>query len=259
MSSLVNDSLPRLRCRRLGQGPPVGLLPSLGRPASDFERLATALAQHGYEALLVDLPGVAGSPLLPPDADLHDLAQAVAHTMAAQQSRPGPFFLVGHAFGNRVARCLAADQPTSIRGLVLLGCGGLVPGDPEALAALLACFDLGLDPGRHHQAVATAFFAPGNDATCWATGWHPMAAAAQRAALERVRVEAWWLPPPPIPVLAMVGHQDRIAPPANAEALVADLGPRGEPVIVDGAGHALLPEQPTQVEAAILAWLARHA
>jgi pimeloyl-ACP methyl ester carboxylesterase len=254
----MTDDLPRLHGRRLGQGPPIGLLPSLGRPASDFERLATALAQQGYEALLVDLPGVGESPLLPPDSDLHHLAQAVARTLADLQTTPGPFVLVGHAFGNRVARCLAADQPTLIRGLVLLGCGGLVPGDPEAQTTLLACFDLGLDPIRHRQAVATAFFAPGNDASCWATGWHPLAATTQRATLERVRVEEWWLPPPPIPVLAMVGRQDRIAPPANAEALVADLGSRGELVVIDQAGHALLPEQPTEVEAAILDWLARH-
>ncbi len=51
-----------------------------------------------------------------------------------------PFHLVGHAYGNRVARCLAADRPDRVASLILLGCGGKVPGDDEARAALIECF-----------------------------------------------------------------------------------------------------------------------
>jgi pimeloyl-ACP methyl ester carboxylesterase len=34
---------------------------------------------------------------------------------------------VGHAFGSRVARCLAADRPELVRRVVLPAAGGLVP------------------------------------------------------------------------------------------------------------------------------------
>jgi len=53
-------------------------------------------------------------------------------------------------------------------------------------------------------------------------------------------------------VLAMVGADDRISPPANAADLVASVGDRGRLVVVDHAGHALLPEQPEAVASALL-------
>jgi pimeloyl-ACP methyl ester carboxylesterase len=43
--------------------------------------------------------------------------------------------VVGHAFGNRVARCLAADRADLIGRVVLLAAGGLVPTEPEARRA----------------------------------------------------------------------------------------------------------------------------
>jgi pimeloyl-ACP methyl ester carboxylesterase len=38
----------------------------------------------------------------------------------------GPAHLVGHAFGNRVARCLAVDRPSLVRSVTLLAAGGLI-------------------------------------------------------------------------------------------------------------------------------------
>jgi pimeloyl-ACP methyl ester carboxylesterase len=52
-------------------------------------------------------------------------------------------------------------------------------------------------------------------------------------------------------VLALVGENDRISPPANARDLIAQVGKRGRLVIVPAAGHALLPEQPEAVARAL--------
>lgn len=179
-----------MRTKRVGHGPSVLLLPSLGRPASDLAALAVDLAAAGYTAVLADPPGVDGVAVPDPaPATLHDLA---ALALAALDKRDLPVAVVGHAFGGRIARCLAADHPDQVRSIVVLGGGGRVPGDPEAVAALRACFDPRLGPEEHLGAVGTAFFAPGNDPGVWAGGWWPEAAELQRRAGSATAVEDWW-------------------------------------------------------------------
>lgn len=243
--------MAELSVRRLGRGRQMVMLPSLGRPGTDLDVLADAAASAGWGAITVDLHGVGDSRALPEGADLHDAAADVAALIGPDR----PAVLVGHAFGNRVARCVAADHPSLVAGLVLLGCGGRVPGDKEAWAALRACFDTTLAPDAHLAAVATAFFAPGNDPSVWTDGWWPDAAQRQSAATAATPVDDWWSPPAPVRVLAVVGADDRISPPANAADLVASVGDRGQLEVVPGAGHALIPERPADVVAALLAFL----
>jgi pimeloyl-ACP methyl ester carboxylesterase len=233
---------------------PVVLLASLGRPGTDFDQLETAIETTGRQAVAVDLPGVALAVDRPAGADLHALAAEVA----ARIEPLGPkVHLVGHAFGNRVARCLATDHPDRVASLCLLGCGGKVPGDAEATDALLRCFTEEPGSAAHTEAVATAFFAPGNPVPpSWSTGWWPEAARLQGAAARATAVDDWWVPPTPIPVLALVGAEDRIAPPDNARHLVDAVGERGRLVVIPRAGHALLPEQPEAVADAVLQFLA---
>lgn len=236
---------------------PVVLVPSLGRGASDFDALVGALTAAGHPALAVDPPPVdaldrIGAPTL------HDLAAHVGHAVASRfgAGHP-PVHLVGHALGNRIARCLTADRPAAVATLTLLAAGGLVEPDPDAWAALAGCFDLAAPPAVHLGHVAAAFFAPGNDATVWADGWRPELAARQRAAVEATDRDDWWGATAPR-VLVVQGLQDRIAVPANGRRYVADLQAEGidaRLVELDGAGHALLPEQPAAVAAAVVDFL----
>jgi pimeloyl-ACP methyl ester carboxylesterase len=232
---------------------PVVLLPSLGRPATDFDHLVSRLRAEGWAVEPLELPGVGGAADRPVGPDLHAIAADVVDRIGGLG---WPVHLVGHAFGNRVARCLAADHPGRVASLTLLGCGGKVPGDKEARSALVGCFTGVPGTEAHRRSVATAFFAPGNPVPeAWATGWWPEAAVAQGAASEATSVDEWWVPPAPMPVLALVGAADRISPPANAEDLVAQVGERGRLQVVAGAGHALLPEQPEAVAGAVTGWL----
>jgi pimeloyl-ACP methyl ester carboxylesterase len=64
---------------------------------------------------------------------LHHLAADIAGVIKALAAAPA--HVVGHAFGNRVARCLATDRPELVRSAVLLAAGGLVPTDAEARRA----------------------------------------------------------------------------------------------------------------------------
>jgi len=56
-------------------------------------------------------------------------------------------------------------------------------------------------------------------------------------------------------VLVMQPLQDVLAPPENAEILKRDGGDRVSVVYIDGAGHALLPEQPEAVAKHLLDYL----
>ncbi|MDZ7728767.1 MAG: alpha/beta hydrolase [Dehalococcoidia bacterium] len=105
--------------------------------------------------------------------------------------------------------------------------------------------------------VQDAFFAPGNEASVWVDGWWPCAAAAQALATRRTPTEEWWHAGT-APVLVVQGMQDRLAPPGNACALQEDLGDRVTLVEVEGAGHALLPEQPEAVATAVKSFFEAH-
>jgi pimeloyl-ACP methyl ester carboxylesterase len=52
-----------------------------------------------------------------------------------------------------------------------------------------------------------------------------------------------------------VGEADRLTPPEHAREIVAAV-PQGRLEIVPGAGHLLSWEQPSRVNALLLAWLA---
>lgn len=162
--------------------------------------------------------------------------------------------LVGHAFGNRVARVTATEHPDAVESVILLACGGAVRPQPDDAAALQAVFDIDLDADAHLAAVDRAFFADGNDASVWADGWHPLVAFRQGVATESLDVAYWW-DAGTAPVLVVQPVNDVIAVAANALDVVERLGDRARLVTVPNAGHALLPEQPAATFTAVLAWL----
>src|SRR5262249_58314059 len=87
-----------------GEGESVVLIPSWARAAEDFFNLMGALAHAGYRSIGVNLRGIDGSSGPLAGITLHDLAADVAGVLEALGAAPA--HIVGHAFGNRVARCL---------------------------------------------------------------------------------------------------------------------------------------------------------
>jgi pimeloyl-ACP methyl ester carboxylesterase len=233
----------------------VVLLPSLGRSGRDFYDLSRTLAEAGFRAVALDLRGVGESTGPLRGLTLHDLAADVAALVEALDCRA--VHVVGHAFGNRVARCLAADHPGLVRSVVLLAAGGLVEPEPQARVDGLRCFQLNLPDAERLDAIRAGFFAPSSDPTVWRDGWWPSGAAAQETANRATPREDWW-EAGSAPLLVIQGLDDRIAPPANGYALKETLGDRVQLVDLADAGHALLPEQPEAIAEAIIAFLRQH-
>src|SRR4051812_16829071 len=118
-----------LECTLRGSGAPVLLLANAGCSTGYFDHLASVLVAGGFLTISIDMRGVGGSRGSLDGTTLHDLAGDVAGVIKAIGC--GPAHLVGHAFGNRIARCLAVDQPPLVRSVTLLAAGGaLRPSTP---------------------------------------------------------------------------------------------------------------------------------
>ncbi|TMQ17229.1 MAG: alpha/beta fold hydrolase [Deltaproteobacteria bacterium] len=212
--------------------------------------LAARLGDAGFRAAVISPRGVGGSSGLRAGLDLHDYARDVAHVIEALG---GPAHLVGHAFGNRVVRCLARDRPELVRSLVLLGAGGLVPPACDAPAIWRQVITgERTDPARI-AAIQEGFFAAASDPTPW-LDW-ALEALGSHAEAAGTPLAAWW-DGGSAPMLVVQGREDRMAPPENALDLRTRFGDRVQLAEVPGAGHALLPEQPQLVAALIVHYLA---
>ncbi len=228
------------------------LIPSLGRGAHDFNELITELNENGYKTRSFDPPGVNADAHFDDFKTLADFSEPIYETLK-------PKILIGHAFGNRIARVTSFQNPENVDAVILLAAGGQVPMEPKAEQALRDIFN----PLTSHKArmedVEYAFFAPGNEIPDhWKRGWHTKTAIAQSKAVAASADDESWHCAGGVPMLIVQPIQDRIAPTENAYALRDKCPQEVEIIEIENAGHALLPEQPEAVAEAVLAFLAKH-
>jgi pimeloyl-ACP methyl ester carboxylesterase len=237
-----------------GVGPLVLMIPSLGRGAEDFDELSHAVVAAGYRVARLQPRGVGHSTGVAERLSMRDLADDAAAGVEAAGG--GPAVVLGHAFGQRVARMIAAAHPDKVRAIIALAAGGKASQVPRAAKALTATFDESLSEAEHLEAVRTAFFAPGNDPAVWRAGWYPATMKMQRQA-NASSVDDWWSGGGTVPILVVQGLQDQIATPENGRMLKTEAPDRVELVELDGAAHALLPEKPAEIAQAVTAFLNR--
>ena len=241
--------------RSQGQGPALIMLPSLGRGAADFDELAARLAAAGYRVLRPEPRGVGASFGPMQGVSYHDLVKDLVALI--EHERAAPAVIIGHAYGSAVGRTLAADRPDLVRGVVLVAAAGRSPLDGAIRDSIDRSGDLALPDAVRLPYLARGFFAPGNDASVWLTGWHPATKAMGWDATRRTPLDQF-IGAGRAPILDLQGEQDTVAPHANSLSLRNELGAdRVTVVVVPNAGHALLPEQPDAAAAAILEWLSR--
>lgn len=240
-----------------GKGEPIVFIPSRGRSVKDFDALSNRLEQAGYQVILPEPRGIGGSAGPLKNITYHDLASDVAATIESLVGRPAT--IIGHDFGNRIARTLASDYPRLVKQLILLSAGGMVPRSPEMEELTTQFWESALSREDRLTAIRRIFFAAGNDLPrAWEEGWHFDVARAQRGSDARTPLKEWWAGGS-APMLVVQGTKDVVAVPENARRLAAEFPDRVTVVEIPHAGHALLPEQPEQVENAILAYLHSRA
>ncbi|NES63959.1 MAG: alpha/beta hydrolase [Okeania sp. SIO2D1] len=80
-------------------------------------------------------------------------------------------YVVGHAFGNRLAPTFATLYPSYVDDLAVLAVGGDDEKNLKQKACLSNSFNLELDDRIREKALQCAFFAKGNDPSIWLAGW----------------------------------------------------------------------------------------
>jgi pimeloyl-ACP methyl ester carboxylesterase len=235
-----------------GRGEPVVLLPGAGLGVAYLEPLAEALALGGYQAVRIN-PRGAGHSTGSLDITYHDRAADVSCVVDAL--RLGRVHLVGHAFGNRIARTLAAERPDLVRSVTLLAAGGKVPGAPQSGPALAKLFT-DAPEAELIEAVGVSGLAgsPSNTPQVWRQ-LKPSLFPGSRPRGAAPPLSDWWAPAGRAPFLVVQGLNDLVAPPENGRSLKQELGERVTLVEFPGVGHMVPVEEPEKTAAAILTFL----
>jgi pimeloyl-ACP methyl ester carboxylesterase len=246
----------RIETLAQGQGPIIVILPSLGRSGEDYDQVAAQLAADGFRVLRPEPRGIGQSEGPMEGLSMHDLAADVAAVI--EHENKGPVVVVGHAFGNFVARQVAADRPELVRGVVMAAAsaGKVPPGSnekpigPEVREAIDCPSNLSLPEAKRLECLGKVFFYPGHDATIWLRGWNAAVHHMESHAREHTPVDDYFAAGR-APILDLQAEDDPVAPRRFSMVLKSMLGDRVTIVVIPQARHALFPEQPVAVSEAI--------
>jgi pimeloyl-ACP methyl ester carboxylesterase len=237
--------------------PAVVLLHGAGFDHSTWALHSRWFAHHGYSVLAPDLPGhgrSAGKPLST-IADMADWTVALLDAAGVGKAR-----LVGHSMGSLIAIETAARHPDKVSGLSLIGTAATMTVGPDLLKAaeanetaaidMVSIWGLGfrgelggsLAPGLWmHQGAQRVLqrTAPGvlySDLNACNAYQGALRAAAQ------VKV----------PTTVILGERDMMTPAKAGKALAAAI-PNARTIVLPGAGHMMMVEQPDELLAALRA------
>jgi 3-oxoadipate enol-lactonase len=199
-------------------------------------------------AVALDLPGHGRS--APPGRDSMDgyrdvvlgLLDALGFARAV---------IVGHSLGGGIAQTLALSHPDRVAGVGLVGTGARLRVLPQILDGIVSPRDF----DRTAEFIVDNSYAPSLDAAtreraivdlraCPPQVTHgDFAACNAFDVMSRVaEIRA--------PTVVICGRQDRMTPVKYSEYLASNI-PHAQLVVIDGAGHSVMIEQPEQVNRAL--------
>jgi pimeloyl-ACP methyl ester carboxylesterase len=254
-STTVKVGEAEIECFVHGAGDTIVMLPGGSLAAGYLADLAEALASAGFQAVRINPRGAGASTGAMEGLTLHDFAADVAGVI--EEVADGPALVLGHAFGNRIARTVAADRPDLVRGVILIAAGGKIDPSPEAQRALMTLFTPSASEADVLDAMRWMVGDPANAASVWERfkgDRAPATAGAQMGAAKSTPLEDWWSPPGEVPYLVIQGLKDEAAPVANGHLLKEELGDRVTVVDIPDAGHLQPLEAPGPVADAIIAF-----
>jgi pimeloyl-ACP methyl ester carboxylesterase len=256
-SHRVDTGTAIIECVEQGRGDAVVLLPAGGCTCHYLDGLASALVAARFRTISVNLRG-AGASVGPLDhVTLHTLAADVAAVL--EHLGAAPAHIVGHAFGNRVARCLASDRPGSVRRLVLLAAGGQIAPNAATQEAARQLVRTDLADADWFAALRAVYLSPHSDPALVRQLEQTPAATRVHATAGRATPAEDWQDGGDAPMLILQGLDDRMAPPANGHALRERLGERVRVIDLPRAGHLLPLEAVAAVTDAVIDFLRRPA
>lgn len=244
--------------------PPVLLVMGLAYPAAMWWRLVPPLAEH-HRVLRVDNRGagltgdVPGAP--------YTVAMMAADCIAVlDEAGAKAAHVVGISMGGLISQELALSFPDRVRSLCLMATH---PGtahaewDPEALSMLGNRGEMTVQEAAEQSLPFN--YAADTPRERIEQDWEvrfPLAASPAGYLAQLVGASAWsgWerLGTLTVPTLVVHGELDRLVPPGNGRKVAAAI-PGAELVLVPGANHLLMTDQPGQVEQVVTGWLARQS
>lgn len=223
-----------------------------------------ALANEGFSAVAVDLPGYGESPALDPYT-LAGAAQRVVSLIEELGRQQG--ILVGHSLGGMVAQEIYALAPSRVQALALVGTSSAFgkPGgawQQQFLAERLAPLDAGRGMAALAQSLVAGMVSP-QAGTAVRTGATALMSrvpeATYRAALTALtqfdrRDQLGHIR---VPTLCITGEHDRNAPPPLVQQMALRI-PAAEYLCFAGVGHLAPMEAPRAFNDAVIAFLLRR-
>jgi pimeloyl-ACP methyl ester carboxylesterase len=234
-----------------GRGPLIVMLPSLGRDSEEFDPAAARIAAAGFRVVRPQPRGYGRSAGPMDNLTLHDLAKDVAVVIEHENS--GSAILAGHAFGHFVAKMTAVDFPKLVRGVILIGAAQKTP-DPAVQQSVAIASDPSQPEAERLKHLRIVFFAPGNDARVWLTGFHANVRAAEIIARDATPQKEYYAAGS-VPLLDIQGENDPYKPASARNELVDEFGAKRVTVVrIPHAAHAIIVEQPNAVADAVIGW-----
>jgi pimeloyl-ACP methyl ester carboxylesterase len=235
--------------------PTIVLLHGAGFDHTTWALHSRWFAHHGFGVLAPDLPGhgrSAGAPLST-IAEMADWTVALLDAAGASKAK-----LVGHSMGSLIALETAARHPAKVTALSLIGTTATMTVGPDLLKAAEANDHAAIDMvsiwGLGFQAELGGSLAPG----LW------MHSGAQRV-LEQCRPGVLFndlsacnayqgalnaAADIKVPATFILGERDMMTPAKGGKTLAAAL-PNSRTVVLRGAGHMMMVEQPDELLAAL--------
>ncbi|MDO8733161.1 MAG: alpha/beta hydrolase [Actinomycetota bacterium] len=257
---------------QLGSGPALILLNGTGSPMNEWDPALLAALARSHRVTVFDYPGIGLSARAPSKWTFSNAADWVA-AFAKVLSPKAPVDVVGWSMGGFIAQQLAIRHPEVVRQLILAATN---PGGPQAKLGPRWVQQLDSASQESDKAYLQTNYPHSTDAqaagraflhrlsTAVESGAYPpeqVPAATYRA---MVAAEDPWLRSEAnsralrtlsIPTLVITGASDVVTPAANSR-LLARIMPGARLVLVPGAGHSFLFQNPQRTARTFDAFLA---
>jgi len=238
---------------------PLVFLHGLGGGHHAWERQLPHFARLGYPSHAWDQPGYGHSPSVEP-YDLEHISASLARLIESLGGEP--VVLVGHSMGGMVAQETYARHPQLVKALVLCFTSSAFGGDSSEFARQFIAARIGpLDEGKSMAEIAAQVIpAMGSNSKL---AMQLMAAVPPETYRKSLRLLTTFdrrkeLAGIKVPTLLVAGSEDQTAPPSVMERMAQKI-PGAEYVLLQDCGHLGPMDRPAAFNAALAAFLARHA